>query len=68
MERTSERRAKNAAHARLALRYPDVEYVKRRLEELGIPYPGFFRGNKEVEGMDYREYELELYNILGKYE
>jgi hypothetical protein len=66
-ERTNGQRAKNIAHARLALKYPDVEDVKRRLEELGVTdYPIRFTGGGAR--IEENEYELNLYYILSKYE
>lgn len=68
MERTNEYRAKCSAHARLALKYPDFLAVIDRLRELGVEFPARYRGDRETEGMDDREYELDLYYLLSKYE
>lgn len=67
-ERTNEYRAKCTAHARLALRYKDFFAVIDRLRELGVEYPARLKGDAENEGMTDREYELELYYLLSKYE
>jgi hypothetical protein len=67
-ERTNEQRAKNAAHARLALKYRDHLEVMQRLNEFGVGYPARYKGDRETEGMTDQEYELELYYLLSKYE
>jgi hypothetical protein len=67
-ERTNEQRAKCTAHARLALKYRDHLEVQRRLDELGVWYPARYKGDAETAGMTDREYELDLYYLLSKYE
>jgi hypothetical protein len=68
MERTNEYRAKCVACARLALKYGDFFEVMDRLNELGVPYPALYKGDAETKGMTSKEYELDLYYLLSKYE